>query len=694
MRQNPFADNRQRAGLRQKATERNGAKDRAATFTSNPVALKVARNLAFESFVQFQATAQTISYLIAGALRDPTDPAFRRLRASNPALWKRLGPSGFKILEDCGYERYVDGNEVFYALDNADERALREIEIVLNMSIVYGQQWLRMQLYSYSQSLAPRQIDDTDQNEELQNRRVGQGREKPPLATTSEEADSQIHSAYSRLIKDCDKIYATVSVGPYLREMRSFLCNVLQMKVLDPAASGSGEIDEWGIDKRCMLGYDHGQRCIELVEGDSLRSASDLSSRELPTRIMEFGDEIGIISDDILHETLNQGYFRDVDGSVKLTGPGHISFRLVQAQAGKHEVSPSEREQKHYIVEIIRVDDIKASLRFWRDLIGFRVQEGNIFGNPKAILIFADENDSRPNIVLLKSKEAQTADTVRRTYDRHQFTIICPLSQIQLLALLAARGGHVILQPLATSGNQADALILLSPDGNRVRFIPAERSHPPTLAMPETRSVFSTKIELPSEIKRDGQLKIPPRQLLNALIRTHLLALTRLEAKLGGGDDVRSPSTVPIESCKDAILQTTMVLDSVLGRLANPRGYGATKGMRDDLGDSRASEMSMVQSCADLIPNLEYLRNSSKQLLSSIGESKREALRFGKTRSDLQSSIIKAKESLGRFRTEFRDADERLLMCSAMASEVADEWSRAREELQVRFCVLTRLLRV
>ncbi len=82
---------------------------------SDPAAHRVATVLSgcfFYSHESFVAAASTLAFLIGNAARDPSDPAWRRVRRSNAALWERLGEDGFRVLQACGYRQEYNGNEV------------------------------------------------------------------------------------------------------------------------------------------------------------------------------------------------------------------------------------------------------------------------------------------------------------------------------------------------------------------------------------------------------------------------------------------------------------------------------------------------------------------------------------------------------------------------------------------------------
>ena len=684
MRQNPYGDHRQRFEPRHDQQGRS-AKARVGIFTSHPTALKVARSLAYESFERFQASSKTISFLIAGALRDPSDPAFRRLRAGNAALWERLGPSGFKIIEDCGYYRCLDDGEVFYVLDHVDERALREIEVVLDMAIMYGQQWLRTQLVPYDHAPDIRfteqysSIRPQEGREDWSSKRTvpitGERPASPPKETgVSPDIELPSGPTYSNLIKDCREKFASILVGEFLQDIRSFLCNVLGMRVLSQEKRPLEGVDEWELGDECMLGYDDGHACLELVEGSPPHRVSDsLPAENTPKSSAIDAQQIGIQSDEILRDTLNRGYYRGADGSVRLMGPGHTTFRIVPFSPAE---ARGESNRKIGVMAIFYSADIHKSLRFWRNLLGLRVQKGSIFGDSNAVFIFANDEDLKPSIILHKTKDASS--TTSRA-NKYQITFVCPLSQIQLLSLLAAREGHMILRPLSTSGQvQMPSLILLSPDGNRVRFIPSEHAQPNVTA--SATPEVTREVEAPRQVPQEAQPIIPARQPLTALIRTQLLSLTRLLSRINA-DEVApgSESPLPLDFYRDSVLQTYSAIDNLFARFSK----SGAQGLREDLITFRSAEKHMLESCASCLPDLEQLRDEGKMLLVSLAETRRDSLQKDRALSDLQAAIGKTEQLVVRHKTDLLSAEERVLQCSALSDAIAEEMSLARQEMQV-----------
>jgi catechol 2,3-dioxygenase-like lactoylglutathione lyase family enzyme len=692
MRQNPYGDHRQRFEPRHDQQGRS-TKGRVGIFTSHPTALKVARSLAYESFERFQASAKTISFLIAGALRDPSDPAFRRLRAGNAALWERLGPSGFKIIEDCGYSRCLDDGEVFYVLDHVDERALREIEVVLDMAIMYGQQWLRTQLVPYDHAPDIRfseqygSIRPQESREEWASKRTapptGERPASPPREAAGVSPDIELSGVptYSNLIKDCREKFASILVGDFLQDIRTFLCNVLGMRVLRQEKRALEGIDEWEVGVECLLGYEDGHACLELVEGSHTHRETDTSSAEYsPKSSVIDTHQIGIQSDEILRETLNRGHCRGTDGSVRLMGPGHTIFRIVQSSSAE---ARRESDRRIGVMAIFYAADINKSLRFWRNLLGLRVQKGSIFGDSNAVFIFANDEDSKPSIILHKAKEALS--TTSRT-NKYQFTFICPLSQIQLLSLLAAREGHMILRPLSSAVQvRMASLILLSPDGNRVRFIPSEHAqlNRTERATPAIISEDIAPRQEPPGVKA-VQPVIPTRQPLTALIRMQLLSLSRLLSRINADEAAEdSESSLSLDFYRDSVLQTCNSVDSLFARICKAGAQGF-KVEREESSTFKTAEKHLLESCASCLPDLEQLRDEGKLLLASLAETRRESLQKDRALSDLQAATSKAEASAVRHKTDLLSAEERVLQCSALSDAIAEEMTLARQEMQVR----------
>jgi hypothetical protein len=324
--------------------------------------------------------------------------------------------------------------------------------------------------------------------------------------------------------------------------------------------------------------------------------------------------------------------------------------------------------------------DINKSLRFWRNLLGLRVQKGSIFGESNAVFIFASDEDSKPSIILHKTKDASSTSS---RPNRYQFTFVCPLSQIQLLSLLAAREGHMIIRPLSTSVQvQIPSLILLSPDGNRVRFIPVEHAQP-NMTAKATPGVISD-VEAPRKeppAEKEAPPTIPARQPLTTLIRTQLLSLTRLLSRINADEAAAgSETSLPLDLYRDSVLQANTAVDSLLARFSK----SGVQGLREDLSAFRTAEKHMLESCASCLPDLEQLRDEGKKLLSALAETRRDSLQKDRALSDLQGAISKAEQAVVRHKTDLLSAEERVLQCSTLSDAVAEEMSLARQEMQVR----------
>jgi catechol 2,3-dioxygenase-like lactoylglutathione lyase family enzyme len=694
LRQNPFGDGRQRVD-RYQSDPRGSARELFAPLTAHPIALRVAKGLAYQSFERFQATVKTLCYLIAGAIRDPSDPAFRRVRASNVALQERFGEAGFKLLEDCGYGRYIDDGEIFYVLERADEGVLREIESVLNKAMTYGQQWLRMQLdpYPYNSELRPLDhfVDFRGYGDLLGHRAQNLKESERTGVGTSVDIDDTIDSTYSGLIRDCRNKYSSILVGPHLQDVVTFFCNVLRMKVLHQRVGlSSTGLDAWTMGSRYMLGFEDGESCVELVEGAShlaRREASDEKTMESTSD----SDEVGILNDDVFGHLMNQGYQREPDGSVRLKGPGNLLIRVAPNKLARGLSSnQSQADKKHAIMNIFYIRDSKASLRFWRNLLGLRIQRGSLFGDSGSIFIFANDGDFYPSMVMRKSKEQASK---RIPFNRHQYTLVCPGAQIQLLSLLAAREGQTILQPYTSEGSAIEGeqcLILLSPDGNRVRFIPSESYRNPR-TIPSIPDLLSSATSAAApDVRHEQQQPLgaaPPS--LGFSIKSQLMTMTRLLARVNVDEGGRTSSDLSLDSCRDLLTQACAILDSLFVRLTNTRFSNL-----DDFNDSMSSDRLIVQKYADCIPDIEQLRNESKLLLSTIIETKRNIHQRGKARTELQDSLGGAREKVNRVRMELQSADENALKCILSASEAQEEWSLATEAMQVcTILVISRFAR-
>ena len=429
-----------------------------------------------------------------------------------------------------------------------------------------------------------------------------------------------------------------------------------------------------------MLGYGDGQNCVEFVEKiPASERESSLEDRKAEGANIG-SDEVGIVNDSVLRQILNQGYQRESDGSVKLKAPGNLFIRIAPTKLGTRQETSnmSNQESSQVIVSIFHVKDMKSSLHFWRDLLGLRVQRGTLFGDPSEIFIFANDEDVYPSIVLRKSRSKEVASN---RADRYQFTFNCPAPQIQLLALLAAREGQLILQPFSTSSLDQSrfepCLILLSPDGNRVRFTPSENI--------QLAKVPAPLVDIPSPQTRDAVTGKRESQSIgtvlpafSSIIKSHTSTLTRLLARISAEEAAESTSPLSMDHCRDIVTQTCSVLESLSARLTNARNR-----RRDDFSDSLSSEQQWIQSCADCVPDVDRLRNESKFLLAFIGDARRELQQIGRTRSDLQDSISRAKDKVKRFRAELQAADENVLKCVSMTTDAQDEWSQATEAMQV-----------